>query len=149
MKRMKDMKQIRLMAGAEEGFAGAPDDEKACHQVIGVFYGVYNALGFGFPEAVYARAMEMDLIARGLRVVREARMQVTFRGEVIGEFRADLLVEDCLILELKAASRLTQGDEFQLVNYLRATEIRLGLLMLFGPRPEFRRVLRPGHRYRG
>lgn len=127
-----------------DAFIGAPDDEQVCRRVIGVFYRVYNALGFGFPEAVYARAMEMELIACGLHVVREARMQVTFRGEVIGEFRADLLVDDCLILELKAASLLTKGDEFQLVNYLRATGIRLGLLMLFGPRPEFRRILRPG-----
>ena len=130
----------------DDAFSAAPDDERACHRAIGVFYGVYNTLGFGFPEAVYARAMEMDLVSRGLRVVREAPMQVTFRGAVIGEFRADLLVEDCLILELKAASHLTKGDEFQLVNYLRATGIRLGLLMLFGPRPEFRRILRPGVR---
>ncbi|MHB1263959.1 MAG: GxxExxY protein [Gemmatimonadaceae bacterium] len=124
----------------------APDDEATCRRVIGIFYRVYNLLGFGFPESVYARALELELVACGLNVVREARMQVTYRREVIGEFRADLLVEDCLILELKAASHLTRGDEFQLVNHLRATGIRLGLLMLFGPRPDFRRILRPGPR---
>ncbi len=109
-------------------------------KIIGVFYGVYNELGHGFLESVYENAMTIALRASGLRSVQQAPVTVRFRGQIVGDFRADLLIEDAIIVELKAASGIDPEHEAQLLNYLRATEIEVGLLLNFGPKPQFKRL---------
>ncbi|MFN6962975.1 MAG: GxxExxY protein [Pyrinomonadaceae bacterium] len=108
-------------------------------RIIGVFYDVYNELGFGFLESVYEDAMELALVDAGMTVVRQAPIPVWFRGRPLSTFEADLIVSDSIIIELKAASQLAEIHVAQLMHYLRATEIEVGLLMNFGPKPEFKR----------
>jgi GxxExxY protein len=108
---------------------------------IGVFYNVYNELGHGFLEAVYEEAMAVALVEAGLKVQRQVPVPVWFRGRVIGEYKADLLVEGLVLLELKSVKRIEPVHEAQLLHYLRATEIEVGLVMNFGARPEFRRLI--------
>jgi GxxExxY protein len=121
------------------------------HKVIGVFYDVYNELGHGFLESVYQGAMEVALAAAGLRVGRLVPVPVFFRGQKVGDFIADLMVEDLVLLELKAARSLDVSHESQLLNYLRATPIEVGLLLNFGPKPQVKRFLydNPRKRHRG
>lgn len=109
-------------------------------QTIGAFFSTYNELGHGFLESVYEAAMEIVLQDSGLNVVRQKPLQVHFRGRVIGDYRSDLLVEQCVLVELKAARTLDSTHEAQLLNYLRASQIEVGLLLNFGPKPEFRRM---------
>ena len=108
-------------------------------RVIGAFFETYNELGYGFLESVYEGAFAVQLEQAGLRVRRQAPIHVHFRGHVVGEFRADLLVEELLLVEIKSAVRLHPIHEAQLINYLKATRVRLGLLVNFGPRPQFKR----------
>jgi len=110
-------------------------------RIIGVFYDVYNELGHGFLESTYGEAMVMALEAAGLRVSREVPVPVWFRGTKIGQYFADILVERVVLLELKAGRILEKAHEAQLLHYLRATEIEVGLLLGFGIRPQFRRSL--------
>lgn len=109
--------------------------------IIGVFYEVYNELGHGFLESVYERAFDLALSAKGLKVLRQIDVPVWFRGQKVGDFVADILVNKCVLLELKAARTLDTAHEAQLLNYLRATEIEVGLLFNFGIKPEFRRLV--------
>jgi GxxExxY protein len=109
-------------------------------KVIGVFFEVYNELGHGFLESVYQKALELALISKGLRVCRKVEVPVWFRGEKVGDFEADVLVDECLLLELKAVRRLDSAHEAQLLNYLRATDVEVGLLFNFGIKPEFKRL---------
>lgn len=111
------------------------------HRIIGAFYYVYNGLGYGFLESVYRRALARELTRRGLHVVVDAPAEVRFDGEVVGVFRSDILVESRIVLELKAARALSPADEIQVLNYLRATDLELGLLLHFGPKPQFRRFI--------
>jgi GxxExxY protein len=115
--------------------------EELTRGAIGAFYEVYNALGHGFLEAVYANALEISLRERGFVVEREAATAVGFHGQAVGAYRIDLLVNDRLIVEVKAARHLDASAEKQLLNYLRSTRLELGLLMHFGPRPFFRRLV--------
>lgn len=108
-------------------------------RVIGIFYAVYNELGHGFLESVYENALALALRETDIVAVQQAPLRVQFRGHTVGEFRADLLVENRLIVEIKAVSRLAPAHEVQLVNYLEATGIRVGLLMNFGLHPQFKR----------
>ena len=109
--------------------------------IIGVFYEVYNELGHGFLESVYERAFEYALISKGLEVLRQIDVPVWFRGQKVGAFVADVLVNKSVLLELKATRTLDSAHEAQLLNYLRATEIEVGLLFNFGIKPEFRRLV--------
>src|SRR3954463_10331011 len=108
-------------------------------KIIGVFFGTYNELGYGFLESVYRSAMVIALRKAGLVTAIEIPVTVWFQGESAGEFRADILVEGKILLELKAARTIDFAFEKQILNYLRATEIEVGLLFNFGPKPEFRR----------
>jgi len=107
--------------------------------IIGAFYKVYNGLGYGFLEKVYRNSMAVELRKLELDVVPEARIAVYYDGGVVGEYFADLLVGDAVIVELKAARRLLEAHEAQLLNYLKATPYEVGLLFNFGPKPEMRR----------
>jgi len=109
-------------------------------QIIGIYYDVYNELGSGFLESVYQKSLAFALESAGLKVCSRIDIPVWFRGHRVGQFEGDLLVEKCVLLELKAARALGSAHQAQLLNYLRATEIEVGLLLNFGPKPEFRRV---------
>lgn len=108
-------------------------------QIIGIFYEVYNALGHGFLEKVYENATALRLRKAGFNVTQQQPIRVFFDGEVIGEHFADLVVNDLIIVELKAAKDLAEEHEAQLLNYLKASEYEVGLLSNFGPRPKFSR----------
>ena len=110
-------------------------------KIIGIFYDVYNELGYGFLESVYEKAMLKALRSAGLEIESQVSAPVWFRGEQVGDFYADLVVEGAVILELKAARRIERAHEAQLLNYLKATDIEVGLLLNFGEHPEFRRLL--------
>ncbi len=110
-------------------------------KIIGVFYDVYNELGHGFLETTYAQAMVVALEEAGCKVAREVPVPVWFRGRRIGQYFADLMVDHTVLLELKTARSLESAHEAQLLHYLRATEIEVGLLLNFGLRPQFRRLL--------
>jgi|SRR5215213_772425 len=110
-------------------------------QILGVFYDVYNELGHGFLESVYHRSLVLALESAGLKVASRVSIPVWFRGHQVGNFEADVLVENRVLLELKAARSLDSSHRAQLMNYLRATEIEVGLLLNFGERPEFKRVV--------
>ena len=110
-------------------------------KVIGIFFDVYNELGYGFLESVYEKSLEFALISNGLRACRKIEIPVNFRGHNVGDFEADMLVENCVLLELKSCRALDSAHEAQLLNYLRATDIEVGLLLNFGLRPEFKRFL--------
>jgi GxxExxY protein len=110
-------------------------------KIIGVFYEVYNELGYGFMESVYEKSLQSALNAAGLKALRQIEIPVSFRGQSVGDFSADMLVEDCILLELKSAKALDRSHEAQLLNYLRATDIEVGLLLNFGLKPEFKRLI--------
>ena len=110
-------------------------------RIIGVFYDVYNELGYGFLESVYEECLVIALRQAGLMVNRQVSVPVWFRSQKVGEFRADVTVENCVLLELKCAKALDPAHEAQILHYLKSTEIEIGLLLNFGLRPEFRRFL--------
>ncbi len=109
-------------------------------KVIGVFYEVYNELGFGFLESLYEEAMSVVLKAKGIEFQRQVRVPVWFRGQRIGFYDADLVVGGVVLVELKACKVLDPSHEAQLLHYLRSTDIEIGLLLNFGPKPQVRRL---------
>ena len=115
--------------------------QEATEAIIQAFYEVYNELGHGFLESVYEQAMNRVLRDRGVEVKRQSPLPVWFREEQIGDFRADLIVADRGIVELKAARALEPAHETQLLNYLRASALEVGLLLNFGPRPQIKRMV--------
>lgn len=110
-------------------------------KMIGVFYDVYNELGYGFLESIYEESLLIALRDVSLATDRQVPVPVWFRDHKVGDHRADLLVEGCVLLELKSARLLEPIHEAQLLHYLKATEIEVGLLLNFGPRPQFRRLV--------
>jgi GxxExxY protein len=112
-----------------------------CRDIIGVFYSVYNELGFGFLEAVYEEALALALTEAGFTVSRQVPLPVWFHGQRIGEYKADLIVNNAVLLELKAARALDSSHQAQSLNYLRATDIEVALLLNFGPTPQFKRYV--------
>jgi GxxExxY protein len=114
--------------------------EELTGRIIKQFYDVYNELGHGFLESVYEKALTIALRHAGLTAERRVPIPVYFRNELVGEFEADLLVEKSVIIELKAARALDSSHEAQLLNYLRATPMEVGLLLNFGPKPEIKRM---------
>ncbi len=110
-------------------------------RVIKTFYQVYNELGFGFLEKVYQNAMNIELKDQGFYCETEKPIKVHYKNQLVGDYRADIIVENQVILELKAAQSLVYEHELQLINYLKATTIEIGLLLNFGEKPEFRRKI--------
>jgi GxxExxY protein len=116
-------------------------------KILHVFFKkVYHTLGCGFLEKVYENAMALELRRMGMKVEQQAKIDVYYEGEVVGEYFADLLVEDSVIVELKAARTISDENEAQLLNYLRATPYEVGLLLNFGPKADFRRKAFDNHR---
>ena len=117
--------------------------------IIGAFYYVFNRLGSEFLESVYHRALGNALERAGRRVERETALSVAFEGMVVGEFRADLVVDRQVLVEVKAGEYLVAPHEAQVRNYLRASGLPVGLLLNFGPRPRYRRFVGPAARREG
>ena len=108
-------------------------------KILSCFYRVYNDLGYGFLERVYQNALYYALIDEGLECEVEKMIKVYHNKRIVGDYRADLLVENRVLLELKASEELNPANEKQLINYLKATDIEVGLLLNFGKRPQFKR----------
>ncbi len=108
-------------------------------KIIKGFYKVYNTLGYGFLEKVYENALCIELKEMGLYVEKQKRVKVYYKQKEVGEYFADITVENKVIIELKAAEGLCEEHECQLINYLKATDIEIGLLLNFGKKPEIRR----------
>ena len=115
--------------------------EELTGKIIDVFYDVYNELGHGFLESVYENSMRLALTESRLLLPDKQPLLVHFRGVVVGTFEPDIIVEDRVILELKSARAIDAAHEAQLLNYLRATTVEVGLLLNFGPKPEFKRMV--------
>jgi GxxExxY protein len=114
--------------------------------ILTQFYRVYNDLGYGFLERVYQNALYFALTNKGLKCEVEKPIKVFHDGHVVGDYRADLLVEDCVILELKACEDINPAHEAQLINYLKATEIEVGYLLNFGKKAKFSRKVYSNNR---
>jgi GxxExxY protein len=115
--------------------------EEITDKIIKAFYKVYNTLGYGFLEKVYERAMLIELKQMGLNTESQSKILVYYYGNIIGDYCSDLTVENVVICELKAAECIVEEHEFQLINYLKATTIEVGLLLNFGKKPEIRRKI--------
>jgi GxxExxY protein len=121
--------------------ASSGKHDQITEQIIRVFFEVYNELGFGFLESVYRESMRLALVEAGFKAVTEVPIPVSFRGTIVGVFRADLIVNNLVLIELKASDQLTKQNESQTLHYRRATTIEVALLMNFGPAPHFKRLV--------
>ncbi len=113
--------------------------EEITEKIIKAFYIVYNTLGYGFLEKIYENAMLIELTGMGFKVDKQKKVMVYYFGHEVGEYYADLIVSDIVIIELKAHEHILEEHENQLINYLKATEIEVGLLLNFGKKPEIKR----------
>lgn len=109
-------------------------------KILKGFYNVYNKMGHGFAEKVYENSLYIELKKLGLKPEKQKKIEVYYDGEHVGEYFADIMVNDCVILELKAASGIIAEHEAQLLNYLRATDAEVGFLLNFGLKPQFKRM---------
>ena len=108
-------------------------------KIIKIFYKVYNRLGYGFLEKVYENALIIELKKENIPAICQSPIRVIYEGNIIGEYYADILVDKKVIVEIKATKYLVKDNEAQLLNYLKATDIEVGLLLNFGPKPEIKR----------
>ena len=114
-------------------------ERELTERIIGVFFSVHNELGYGFLESVYENAMCVALREAGIEISRQVPFSIEFRGQIVGDYRADLIADQRVILEIKAIPALGQAQEAQLLNYLKGSQIEVGLLLNFGPKAEFKR----------
>jgi len=129
------------MSSEEQPKEGGRKHWDLCHDIVEVFYAVYNELGFGFLEAVYEEALDIALTDAGFQVSQQVATPIWFRGRKIGDYKADLVVNGAVLIELKAARAIDSSHEAQTLNYLRATQFEVALLLNFGPKPQFRRLV--------
>ena len=115
--------------------------KKETDGILAAFYEVYNTLGYGFLERVYQNALYLELLSRGFKCKAQRQIKVYFKGKEVGVYYADIVVNDCIILELKANECLCPEHEAQLLNYLKSTDIEIGLLLNFGEHPQVRRKI--------
>ena len=113
--------------------------EELTEDIIKIFYKVYNTLGYGFLEKIYENAMMIEFRKAGISAESQSPIEVTYEGEIVGEHAADIIVDSKVIIELKAAKKIAEDHHAQLLNYLKATDIEVGLLLNFGPKPEISR----------
>jgi GxxExxY protein len=109
------------------------------NKIIKAYYNVYNDLGYGVLEKVYERALYIELISMGLKCERQKPIDVYYKNNKVGNYFADIIVENTVIIELKAGEGIIEEHECQLINYLKATEMEVGLLLNFGKTPQFKR----------
>jgi GxxExxY protein len=105
--------------------------EELIYSIIGAFFEAYNTLGYGFLEHLYLKALEYELLARGHKVGREVWVTVMYKGRELGKQRLDMVVDDCIVIEVKSTHELPKNATRQLYNYLRATDLKSGLLLHF------------------
>ncbi len=115
--------------------------EEITDKIIKSYFKVYNTLGYGFLEKVYENALAIELRKIGLDVKCQFPISVIYENEIVGDYYADIIVNDIVVLELKATKEISEENECQLINYLKATNIELGLLLNFGKEAEFRRKI--------
>ena len=136
-----------MRIGRMETNGSAPSEkfveQELSYRIVNAFFEVYNALGYGFLESIYSAGMVVALQERGLRVDREVCVPVHFKGRLLGNHRLDMLVEGRVVIENKSTEQLSKIAPRQLRNYLAASGLRLGLLLHFGPTPQFHRILGP------
>jgi GxxExxY protein len=120
--------------------------ESITSTILKVYYEVYNELGYGFLEKVYQNAMYLELKSRGFKVEAQKQIKVYFKKQLVGEYYSDLLVEDKVIIELKATELLMNIHVAQIMNYLKTTPIEVGMLLNFGEEPEFKRLIYTNNR---
>ncbi len=118
------------------------------NKIINCFYTVYNSLGFGFLEKVYQNALFIELQKQGFKVEKQKQIKVYYEEQIVGEYYADIVVDDKIIIELKAVEYLIEEHELQLINYLKATDKEIGLLLNFGRKPAFKRKILTNDRKR-
>ncbi|WP_322550008.1 GxxExxY protein [Flavobacterium psychraquaticum] len=109
--------------------------------IIGIYYNVYNELGYGFLERVYQNAMLIELKSRGYEIEAHKKINVYYKNEIVGDYIPDIVVNNSLILELKCTECLVDAHEAQLLNYLKATDCEVGLILNFGKEPQFLRKI--------
>jgi GxxExxY protein len=124
-----------LMNTEQQNFKHSELTEK----IINIFYKVYNRLGYGFLEKVYENALMIEFRKQSIPAVSQSPVKVLYEGSIIGEYFADILVDNKVIVEIKATKYLVKENEAQLLNYLKATDSEVGLLLNFGPKPEIKR----------
>ena len=112
------------------------------HRIVGAFYDVYNELGTGFLESVYRRALKVRLAELGVETREEVPLTVRYHGIIVGDYRADLIAADTVIIECKAGTAIAPGHHAQLLHYLTSTNNTLGIILNFGPKPAFKRLVR-------
>lgn len=117
--------------------------EELTYSIIGAFFEAYNTLGYGFLEHLCLKALEHELMAKGHHVRREVWVAVMYKGRELGKQRLDMVVDDRIVIEVKSTHDLPRNATRQLFNYLRATNLEVGLLLHFGPEPKLFRVSRP------
>jgi GxxExxY protein len=110
-------------------------------KILGAFFQLHKEMGYGFSEKVYQAALALLLEEFGMKVLQQVPLRVYFHGKVVGEYVADMLINNVVLLELKAVEKLNSAHDAQLLNYLKATEIEVGLLLNFGPQAEFHRKI--------
>lgn len=115
--------------------------EEITEKIIKSYFKVYNTLGYGFLERVYEKALAIELRKNGVEVKCQHPISVLYEGEIVGEYFADIIVNNIVVIELKATKELSEENECQLINYLKATDIELGLLLNFGKEPEYKRKI--------
>ncbi|MEA3322723.1 MAG: GxxExxY protein [Patescibacteria group bacterium] len=120
-------------------FQDTTKHKELTEEIIGIFYRVYNTLGYGFLEKIYENAMMIEFRREGILAVAQSPIKVLYKNELVGEYYADILVYDKVIVEIKASRILIPENEAQLLNYLKATNIEVGLLLNFGPKPQIKR----------
>ena len=113
--------------------------QELTEKIIKIYYKVYNTLGYGFLEKIYENAMMIEFRKTALPAVSQSPIKVVYGGEIIGEYFADILVDGKIIIEIKAVKNLIVDHEAQILNYLKATNNEVGLLLNFGPKPEIKR----------
>ena len=117
-------------------------EKELSYEIVGIAMKIYNDLGYGFLEKVYENALKNELENRGLRIKQQYPIKVKYNNKIIGDYIADLFIEDKLIIELKAIEKLSKIHEAQLLNYLKATKIKVGLLINFSPtKLEFKKMV--------
>jgi GxxExxY protein len=115
-------------------------------QIIKIFYKVYGTLGYGFLEKIYESAMMIEFRIEGVPAISQSPIKVLYNNELIGKYYADIFVDDKVIVEIKATRTLSLEHEAQLLNYLKATDIEVGLLLNFDPKPQIKRKVFDNHR---
>ena len=120
-------------------FQDTTKHKELTEKIIRIFYRVYNTLGYGFLEKVYESAMMIEFRREGIPAVAQSSIKVLYKNELVGEYYADILIDDKVIVEIKATRTLALDHEAQLLNYLKATNIEVGLLLNFGPKPQIKR----------